>query len=176
MCLCICVCLCMCSCACVRVCMLVRVRACVCVCVCVCVTHYSRRQCLRCSHWSRYTREGYSWSIPGVCLQQYHNQLLLYWMCMCVQPLIQEFRLKHHSQCDFVMLSIFDNTAFGDANLKIKLSSNVKWNQLHTHKHTQTHTRGLSLAINHTSPYHTSQSIERRNLTKYNLYLQILHH
>ena len=36
--------------------------------------------------------------------------------------------------------------------------------------------RELLCAIHHTLSYHTMQSIEKRNLRKYNSYLQLLHH
>ena len=91
----------------------VCVCVCACVCVCVCVTHYRCRQWHRCGQWSWRTREGHSRNISGVWLQHHHIQLLLYWLCMCDQPLMQEFGLIHHLQWDFVMLSILIALLFG---------------------------------------------------------------
>ena len=67
----------------VYVCARASARVCVCMCLCVCVTTVTSRDCAVASGTDTHERD-----IPDVWMQQHHNQLLLYSMCMRGKPLM----------------------------------------------------------------------------------------
>ena len=94
---CVYVCVCMCVRVCVWVfmcvCVCVCVWVCVCVCVCVCITTVAASDSVVASGADTHKR-----GIPDVWMQQHHDQMFLYWVCMRGKPFMLEFRRKHHSQ------------------------------------------------------------------------------